>query len=353
VSAGRVIFIGFICFMVWLVLDAKQLYISAQASPPGARRTVSMTILRPIADVAGALGLSSFEDGAKDALGQRGPPPGSVTVTTFPPFPGLTDVDTHPGSAQLPDAMPVSGMVPVPRGLMLLLWERSHPASGGLPPLVQPTAAHPLSVLEIGDSLGVDLGYGLEDTIGTNPLVHLQTAGHIDTGLVNSAYWNWPGHLAADLNLYHPRVVVIMMVANDVESLFWHGQHEDFGTPGWDAAYGARVALMADMARAAGARVLWVGMPPMAPPEWVTTADMETINGVVQTVAKTRPWMTYFSSFIVLAGPHGSYEAVKQNSSGEEVQIRTPDGLHMDSSGYDMLASALVAPMEQAWHIRL
>ena len=42
-----------------------------------------------------------------------------------------------------------------------------------MPPLRQPTAAKPLTILDIGDSLGEDLGLGLGYTMGTNRLVRI------------------------------------------------------------------------------------------------------------------------------------------------------------------------------------
>ncbi len=51
VPAGKVLAVGLICFFVWLMLDARQLYNSALGSPIGVRRSVAISILRPIARV--------------------------------------------------------------------------------------------------------------------------------------------------------------------------------------------------------------------------------------------------------------------------------------------------------------
>ena len=50
-SAGRIIGVGLLCFLIWLLFDANQLYHSAQAGQIGVRRTVAVSILRPIAAV--------------------------------------------------------------------------------------------------------------------------------------------------------------------------------------------------------------------------------------------------------------------------------------------------------------
>ena len=57
-----------------------------------------------------------------------------------------------------------------------------------LPGLRQPTAARPLTILDVGDSLGEDLGLGLGYTLGTNPLVHLVQAGYGSSGIDRPDY---------------------------------------------------------------------------------------------------------------------------------------------------------------------
>jgi hypothetical protein len=52
-----------------------------------------------------------------------------------------------------------------------------------LPGLAQPTAAKPITILDVGDSLGEDLGLGLGYTLDTNPLVHVLQDAVGDTGL--------------------------------------------------------------------------------------------------------------------------------------------------------------------------
>jgi hypothetical protein len=88
------------CFLVWLLLDANQLYRSAESSPLGSRRTVSMIVLRPFAAFSNALGLSSLVNGANDALGRNNGPGGSSVGANYtppppaqPPFDGVVGSD--------------------------------------------------------------------------------------------------------------------------------------------------------------------------------------------------------------------------------------------------------------------
>ena len=63
---------GLMCFAVWLVLDGPTLLRSAQDSPLGARRTVAIDVLRPIAAFSNGLGLSHVESAADRAIGHTG-----------------------------------------------------------------------------------------------------------------------------------------------------------------------------------------------------------------------------------------------------------------------------------------
>src|ERR1019366_4691768 len=66
----RMLFIGVMCFALWLVLDAPSLQRSATESPLGTRRTVSLDITGPIAALSRGLGLSHVVGWTDDALGR-------------------------------------------------------------------------------------------------------------------------------------------------------------------------------------------------------------------------------------------------------------------------------------------
>ena len=58
-----------LCFLIWLLFDANQLYHSAEAGQIGVRRTVAVTILRPIAAITNALHISGPVNTANTELG--------------------------------------------------------------------------------------------------------------------------------------------------------------------------------------------------------------------------------------------------------------------------------------------
>jgi lysophospholipase L1-like esterase len=338
-SAGHILAVGLVCFMLWLLFDANQLYRSAEAGAIGARRTVAITILRPIAAATNALGISGPVNTANSLLGKcglGGEPVcgGSVPFVVQPPRP--------PGYLGL--------------GAAPHLGAGSHyiapPGGGGPPPLVSPTASHPLTLLSIGDSIGEDLGFGLGDVFSTDPAVHVIQEGVESTGLARSDYYNWPGTLEVDLARDHPQIVVVMLGANDAQALYINGRYLAFNTPKWWQAYGARVGLVIDEGTAAGAHVMWVGLPPMGPGSTVPAWFLQQLNRIFLHEVRIHPGATYFPAAKVLATKSGKFtEYISVRGTLE--QIRSTDGVHLLPPGYDLLARALVKPMQQAWQINL
>jgi len=326
----RMLFIGMVCFGVWLLLDAPSLQRSATVSPLGTRRTVSLDLVGPIAALSRTLGLSHVVGWTDEALGRT--PGGGPSLAARKP--GRTP----------PKPVPVPGATP-PGG--------AGTTTTTLPVLSRhPTAADPLRVLVIGDSIGLDLGQPLVSDLAATGVVTTTLDGRVDTGLSRPDYFNWPAELSVDLSNVQPQLVVVMMGANDPQSLVSLGGSIPYGAPGWNAAYGQRVRAFIDEANAAGAHVLWVGMPPMAAAQ--LDAQMQVLNGIVQGQVAARPsGATYVASSAVLADGQGNFTAYLPNSSGAEVNIRTPDGIHLAPGGGERLSQAVIASMRSKLHIDL
>jgi hypothetical protein len=202
----------------------------------------------------------------------------------------------------------------------------------------------PVTVVEVGDSLGIDLGWGIQAALAGDSSVTLVQAATGDSGLVEPQFYDWPAHLQSLLTQYHPQVVVVFLGANDVQN-FWNGSVlENFGTPGWKAAYGQRVASMMQEATAAGAHLLWVGMPIMQDPTF--SSHMQLLDGIYESEAASHAGVTYFSSWSLFSTPSGQYTATATDSSGQSVLLRDSDGIHIATGGLDLLGQAVVAKLK-------
>ena len=320
----RVLTVGAVCFGLWFVLDAPSLEHSAQVSPLGTRRTVSLDVVGPVAALSRTLGLSSVIGSTDRVLGRT---PGGG--------PALAITTRHPKTKPLPTTT------------------NGTPTSTTLPPLdYHPTSATPLKVLILGDSVGLDLGQPLVNALASYGDVTSYLDARIDTGLSRPDYFNWPAELTVDLTNQQPNLVVVMIGANDPQGLVTPDGSLRFGQPGWDAAYSARVAALIAEANAAGAHLLWVGMPPMQDPG--LDAALKHLNGLVEAqVSLTADGATYLSSDASLGDKHGNFTAFLPDASGAEVNVRTPDGIHLSPSGGARLAAGVVNAMQTELHVQL
>lgn len=205
-------------------------------------------------------------------------------------------------------------------------------------------------MLEIGDSLGVDLGWGLQWALAGDPHVRLLAEARTDTGLSNSAYYDWPSRLASLLSATRPQVVIVFLGANDVQGL--SGTSLAYGSSSWDSAYAARVAAVMSEATRAGARVLWVGMPVMGPPSPPAfSPEMAHLDSIYRTEATRHPGANYFSSWRLFETAGGSYNAGTTDVAGSVMPLRAGDGIHLADGGEDMLALKVVAEMRALYSL--
>jgi hypothetical protein len=320
-----VLLVGVVCFGLWFLLDAPSLQHSAQTSPIGTRRTVSLDVVGPVAALSRAVGADNVVGWTDEAFGRS--PGGGPSLA----------VPIHRVKVKAPPAM-TSGST-TPTSLPLLNYH--------------PTPAAPLRVLVVGDSVGLDLGQPLVNALGAFGDVTTYLDGRIDTGLTRPDYFNWPAELQVDLANQQPQLVVVMIGANDPQAIVTQDGSIRFGQPGWDEAYSARVSAFIAEANAAGAHVLWVGMPPMQDPG--LDAALKHLNGLVQAQVAEAKYggAAYLSSVPALGDQHHYFAAYLPDASGAVTNVRTPDGIHLTPAGGARLAAAVVAAMAGQLHIQL
>lgn len=314
---------------IWLFLDATTLQHNAEVSPVGTRRTVALALLGPIAALSRVTQVARIEEGANAALGRGANGAGGHTFVvigptgpapTLPPATGAHHPPIHADITTLP-----------------------------LNPMQDPTAADPLRVLLIGDSLGLDLGGSLQNRLASTGVVAATLDGKESTGLTRPDYFNWPAELASDLPRVNPQVVVVMMGANDPQN-FLGPPGIAFGTDAWNKEYRHRVAQFMREATSQGAQLVWVGLPPMQDPG--LNARVQTINQLQQEAAAKVPNVTYLASTPIIGGPGGSY-APYVTKGGQNINVRTPDGIHITPDGGALLSNAVVRLLHQKLGIQI
>jgi hypothetical protein len=311
--------------LLWLLLFAPTLQHNAQVSPVGTRRTVSLDLLGPIADTSRVLQLSRIVSVTDDLTGRTGNRPGDGSITR------VEGVQAHPPQSE----------------------HRPTPATTTttLAPITHPSAANPLRVLIVGDSLGIDMGGPLQNDLATTGVVTATLDARESTGLTRPDYFNWPDELQTDLASARPQVIVVLMGANDAQD-FPGPPDVPFTSPQWNVLYATRVSNFMHLAESQGADVIWVGLPPMQ--NAALSAQMSDLNYIDQTQASLLAPRVHFISTTKLIGTaRGTYTPFITNAAGQVVNVRAPDGIHLTPAGGEVISQRVIKFMQSDLHIEL
>jgi hypothetical protein len=322
IPAGKSLVAILVGFLVWLVLAAPALVRSAQAAPFGARRTVSLVVLAPFDALSHVLRLSQLDAAAQSALGrnegggQTGPgageglPPSGVDASPPPTTPPFTPRPGHP---------------------------RQHPIPQ--PTLRKPTKSEPLTVLAIGDSIGIDLGLGLQRVMGNTGYYKVIVDGKISTGLARPDFFNWPAQLQLDIIQYDPDILVVLFGLNDPQAMrTTSGTLVTFSRP-WFNEYSRRVNRILELGTGGGRRMVWAGGPIVS--DRRLRHDMNELNGSYRKQVRLYPRAFFFDTWKYTSSPGGSYTAFLRDADGNHFEARTGDGDHFTNAGEDYLARIL------------
>jgi hypothetical protein len=325
----RVLLLGVLAFALWFLLFAPTLQHNAQVSPVGTRRTISLDITRPFATLSRALQLSRIVSGTGRENDQPG---GTAGLIISGPHAGKSKSKTKTRPSTVPGQSVAPTTTTVPPNPKL------------------PTAATPLRVLIVGDSIGLDMGGALQSDLAGTGVVNAGLDGRESTGLTRPDYFNWPAELANDIKADNPQVVVVMIGANDAQD-FLGPPDTPFASPAWNGLYAQRVAQFMQVAGSTGAAVVWVGMPPMQNP--VLNMQMADLNTIVkQQATAAKPPITFVDTDKSLGTPTGGYTAFTTNAAGQIVNTRTPDGTHLTPGGGQVVAQQVIAQLvADGYHI--
>jgi uncharacterized protein len=95
-----------------------------------------------------------------------------------------------------------------------------------------------------------------------------------------------------------------------------------------------------DVLRADDRIVYWVGLPPMRDDGFDRRA--ETMNEIYRSAAESRTWVTYLDLEPIFGDERGSYVERKEGASGDLVDLRQEDGVHLSQPGATRLARVML-----------
>jgi uncharacterized protein len=313
--AGRVLVVILVSLLIWTLLYAPTMKRAAEASPLGARRTVSLAFLRPIAAVSDWVGLNELAGSLERVVGRDQGRPGGAFV------PPPEDIPLTPKGEDDPDGNGGNG---------------DDGATAEADSIRAPTSDRKLRVAIVGDSLAAGLGYFAE-RVFLPRLVRVSPQGRISTGLARPDYFNWPYTMRRIVDRFDPDLVIVMLGENDHQSLQTvHGDREaQIGTSEWPSTYRERVLRMMRIATSKGAKVVWAGLPISA--DFGLREHSRRQNEIFGFAASISNDVAYFDAWERFREPRGGYTAYFREGR-RVILIREGDGLHFNAVGYTILA---------------
>lgn len=303
--AGRVFGVVLVALIVAAIFNADAMVRAGEGMQPGNTRDVTLSVARPLADVAGFLQLNEPRRGFDAAFGQQ-----SKTASG-------TELET--GSAAILKRKAKREAKPV--------WR-------------QPTPAQPLDVFVTGDSEADLVGLSMAD-LDSNDLLNVETLARNGTALTNPGFFNWELNAEQEMAARDPDAVVMLIGANDGFNVNVDGQLYAPGTPEWETEFARRAAVVMKTLSGDGKRpVYWV--PPPTARDQTYNEIYRSQNRAVKRAAESVEGARYVDVFSTINDGEYSDDV---EIDGRKVLGRQSDGIHFNREGAQIPAEMVLRAM--------
>ncbi len=218
-----------------------------------------------------------------------------------------------------------------------------------LPPAKPAIAKAPgaTRIAVFGDSLAVDLGKALDRLYADDPNLAVLQQGVGSSGFARSDYFDWNKVLGEQIGANSFDLAVVMIGINDRQTITVDGKGVKPLTDPWNAAYSARLNGFLGALRAAGKPVVWIGLPPVLPPQLSAATIEITALERLASYGNGADFLDVYDRFL---DENGEYAAQGPDLNGQQVLIRKSDGVHFTNAGSDKLAFYLGQAIKLFYH---
>lgn len=196
-------------------------------------------------------------------------------------------------------------------------------------------------ILVVGDFLAGGLGVGMDAAFQDSPGIVIETHSNVASGLVRDDYYNWPAQLTKFIDDAKPAMVVVMLGANDRQQMVTDVGKEKFRTDGWYAEYQRRVLAFGREVTARKIPLLWVGLPAFDSASMM--ADAVQMNQVYRKQVESigGEFVDIWDGFV---SEGGDFIVTGSDINGQQVRLRTSDGINMTDAGRRKVAFYVEKP---------
>jgi len=204
--------------------------------------------------------------------------------------------------------------------------------------------ANAQKILVVGDFLAGGLGVGMEAAFKDSPGIVIETHSNVASGLVRDDYYDWPQELTRFMDEAKPAMIIVMLGANDRQQMVTDIGKEKFRTDGWYAEYQRRVVAFGKQVTSRKIPLLWVGLPAFDSP--AMTADAVQLNQLFrkQMDSVGGEFVDIWDGFV---DEGGDFIVTGSDINGQQVRLRTSDGINLTEAGRRKLAFYVEKPVRR------
>ncbi len=200
-------------------------------------------------------------------------------------------------------------------------------------------------ILVVGDFMGKSLSDGLETAFEMSPGVVVLQKTNGSSGIVRDDYFDWNANLPGYLDEIEPAVVVVMIGSNDRQNIRRKGAKSlELRTEEWTAEYTQRIEKIVAEVRSRNLPLIWVGAPPYR--KSTMAADMLAFNALYRAAAEEAAgeYVDIWDGFV---NTDGKFVFTGSDVKGQQVRLRTSDGIRLTKAGRRKLAFYVEKPIRR------
>jgi uncharacterized protein len=217
----------------------------------------------------------------------------------------------------------------------------SVPRLTPLTPLLPATQGQPRFVALVGDSMmAVGLSNVLLRETAGNENLRVVKAFRSGTGLARPDVFDWMEEYPAMIGDEKPDAIIVAIGANDGQGFVEDGKVLAFGSDAWVKVYAQRTTDFLNLLTQDGARVVWVGLPPMKSSAY--NERIGEINRLAFAVVSQNPQATWWNPQPLIGDDTGGFRETETAGDGKTTRIRAADGIHLSDDGAALLSPTLV-----------
>ena len=188
------------------------------------------------------------------------------------------------------------------------------------------------TVLLLGDSLMAGaLSSALSSSLTRNLNYSVVVSSQVATGLGRPDVFDWLQVVPSLLEREAPTLVICSLGANDTTDLRQGQRRLNFGESAWHRLYRYMVESLMRALVSRGARVLWLGLPPMRSERFASRVLV--LNEVFADVAQRVDGVDFLDLDMLVSGPDRQYATFGRDGDGVLTRMRLDDGVHYAPAG--------------------